>query len=248
VSTLDLLEEFAKRTDACTTLGELVPLLGDACREIGFDYFALTFCDNLRQTAPRFAHLDNYPPVYAEVFVGQRLWCFDPILHAAQRRIGGFEWKNVGDILALRSGQAELLARAAGEGLRDGYTIPANVPGEPCGAVSFAASREHRLTDERRMSADWIARTAFEASRRLRGLSAGPSRVPHLNNREVQCLRRLACGESDKEVARALGISPETVRQYVKMARSSYAARTRAELVALALRDGQIAFEAWPTH
>lgn len=237
---VELVESFERCCDACATLAELAPILADAGRELGFDWFALTLCDNLRQSEPRFDHLDNYPAVYAEHFVARRFYRFDPILLRAQRRIGGFVWSA---ITGLDSDERAAMAVAAGEGLRDGYTVPANVPGEPCGAVSFAARRECALTEERRICADCLARTAFEASRRLRGLTSLKSPVPHLNNREVQCLRRLALGETDKQVARALGISPETVRQYVKMARASYSARTRAQLVALALRDSQIGFD-----
>ena len=239
MSIADLAEDFARRADDCRALQELVPLIGDAGREIGFDHFALTICDNLRQTAPRFGHLDNYPPAYAEVFVAKGFFRFDPILLHAQRRIGGFAWETVG---GMAPHQRELLERAAREGLRSGYTVPANVPGEPCGAVSFGSRRACSLTSEKCCLADFIARTAFEASRRLRGLSTLPSPVPHLATREIQCLRRLALGESDKQVARALGISPETVRQNVKTARQSYHAHTRAQLIALALRDSQILF------
>ena len=221
---------------------QLLPILHDASGEIGFNHVALTLCSNLHQTAPWFRHFDTYPAVYADVFVRRRLYRFDPVLHAAQRRISGFAWRRVGDIIPLRDGQTELMRQAAREGLRDGYTVPANVPGEPCGAVSFGARLVRSMTPERRWCADCLGRTAFEASRRLRGLSALPSPVPHLNNREVQCLNRLMLGDSDKEVARALDISPETVRQYVKKARGTYRARTRAHLVALALRDSQIAF------
>lgn len=240
---LGILEEFERRVGLCAAMGELVPLLRDAGGEIGFDYVALTLCDNLRQSAPRFVHFDNYPSAYAEVFVGQALYRFDPILQLAQRRVGGFGWKQIGDLQRLKNGQADILDRAAREGLRDGYTVPANVPGEPCGTVSFGARSLFDLTTERRWFVDCIGRIAFEASRRIRGLSAPPSPVPHLNNREVQCLRRLMLGDSDKEVARALGISPETVRQYVKRARTNYRARTRTQLIAMALRDSQILFE-----
>lgn len=239
---VDLVEAFEKRVNACTALHELAPPLGDAGREIGFDYFALTLCDNLQQSTPRFKHLDSYPAAYAEVFVARGLYRFDPALQLAQRRIGGFPWKRIGELMPLKSFQSELLRQAAREGLRDGYTIPANVPGEPCGAVSFGARRTLRLTAERRWCADCIGRTAFEASRRLRGLSAHPSPVPHLNNRVIQCLRRLTLGETDKEVARLLGISPATVNDYVKMALRSYRARNRAHLVTLALRDSHVAF------
>ncbi len=237
---VDLLEEFERRAVLCGSHEELRPLVGDAGREIGFDCFAMTWCDNLRQTDPRFDHLDTYPPAYTEVFVAQGLYRFDPILLHAQRRIGGFGWEHIRD---LAPHQRALLERAAREGLRTGYTVPANVPGEPCGAVSFASRRRCRLTPETCCYADFIARTAFEASRRLRGLSAAPSLVPHLATREIQCIRRLALGENDKQVARALDISPDTVRQYVKSARQSYRARTRAQLIALALGDSQILFE-----
>ena len=217
-------------------------ILADAGRELGFDYSAITLCDNFQQTAPRFAHLDTNPAAYAELFVAKRLYLFDPVLHAAQRRIGGIRWKRVGDIYPLQPNQSDLLRQAARQGLRDGYTIPANVPGEPCGAVSFGARRTCKLTIERRWCADCIGRTAFEATRRLRGLSAHPSLVPHLPNREVECLRRLLLGETDKQAARALGISPTTVKQYVDSARMKYRAHTRTQLLALALRDSQISF------
>lgn len=240
---VDIAETFERRADQCTAIDQLVPLLSDAGGEIGFDYVALTLCGNLRQTAPWFRHFDNYPAAYADVFVRRRLYRFDPVLHAAQRRIGGFGWRRIGDILPLHNVQTELLRQAAREGLRDGYTVPANVPGEPCGAVSFGARVARRMSSERRWCADTIGRTAFEASRRLRGLAVHPALAPHLNNREVQCLNRLMLGDSDKEVARALAISPETVRQYVKRARATYRARTRTQLIALALRDAQIAFE-----
>lgn len=237
---VDLAEEFVARTASCGSHEELRPLVGDAGREIGFDYFAMTWCDNLRQTDPRFGHLDTYPPAYAEIFVAKGLYRFDPILLHAQRRIGGFGWEHIRD---LTPQQRALLDRAAREGLRTGYTVPANVPGEPCGAVSFASRRSRTLSLENCYYADFIARTAFEASRRLRGLSAAPSLVPHLATREIQCIRRLALGETDKQVARAFDISPDTVRQYVKSARQSYRARTRAQLIALSLRDSQILFE-----
>jgi LuxR family quorum-sensing system transcriptional regulator CciR len=238
-----MIEQFIVPVQRCATMDQLKTEVGDAAGEIGFDFFAITFCDNLRTARPRFQHLDNYPLVYAERFVANHLYREDPILHAAQRRIGGFAWKRVGDILPLKPAHSDILDSAAREGLRDGYTIPANVPGEPCGAVSFASRQTGRLTQASCWCADAIGRTAFQVTRELRGLCTDPPRAPHLNTREIQTMRRLTIGESDKQIARALGISPETVRQYVKMARAAYGARTRTELVVRALRDGHIRFD-----
>ena len=48
-----IVEHFAQRADHCVTLADLTALLADAGREVGFDYVAITLCDNLRQSAPR---------------------------------------------------------------------------------------------------------------------------------------------------------------------------------------------------
>jgi LuxR family quorum-sensing system transcriptional regulator CciR len=48
--------------------------------------------------------------------------------------------------------------------------------------------------------------------------------------------------ESDAEIATILGISPETVHQYVKQARANYNAVSRSQLVAPALFSGTISF------
>jgi LuxR family quorum-sensing system transcriptional regulator CciR len=50
----------------------------------------------------------------------------------------------------------------------------------------------------------------------------------------------LARGKSDWEIALILGISVETVRQYVKRARAAYEAVSRAQLAVLAFEDDWI--------
>ena len=66
---------------------------------------------------------------------------------------------------------------------------------------------------------------------------------PHLSRREIQCLQLLARGKTDWEIARILGISVETARQYVKRARAAYAVASRTQLVVHGLRDEWVTFE-----
>jgi len=87
-----------------------------------------------------------------------------------------------------------------------------------------------------------IAIDAFDAGRRLRGLPHMGD-LPHLSCRERQCVRLLAAGKTDWEIAIILGLSPETTRRYVKRARKAYDAVSRGQLIASALRDGQISFD-----
>jgi DNA-binding CsgD family transcriptional regulator len=61
-----------------------------------------------------------------------------------------------------------------------------------------------------------------------------------LSPREREVTRLLAMGNTGEEIARELVLSPETVRTHVRNAMERMGARTRAHLIALALRDGLI--------
>lgn len=61
-----------------------------------------------------------------------------------------------------------------------------------------------------------------------------------LSRRERDVLGRIADGDTDVQAARALSISPETVKTHVAHARRKLGARTRAHAVAVAYRQGMI--------
>jgi len=69
-----------------------------------------------------------------------------------------------------------------------------------------------------------------------------PEGVPHprLSRREREVTGLLARGLSGEAIARELFLSPETVRTHIRNAMEHVGARTRAQLVAVALRDGLI--------
>jgi DNA-binding CsgD family transcriptional regulator len=59
--------------------------------------------------------------------------------------------------------------------------------------------------------------------------------------RELEVLEQLAGGATDGQIARRLNLSPATVQTHVRNAKAKLGARTRAQAVALALREGLIA-------
>ena len=62
-----------------------------------------------------------------------------------------------------------------------------------------------------------------------------------LSARECQILDQLAAGGSNKEIARTLGISPNTVKTHVASLLSKLRAESRAQLAAMAARSGVVA-------
>lgn len=64
-----------------------------------------------------------------------------------------------------------------------------------------------------------------------------PQGRPRLTRRELEIVRFVALGASNREIASRLYLSPETVRSHVRNAMSKASARTRAQLVAIALSE-----------
>jgi DNA-binding NarL/FixJ family response regulator len=62
-----------------------------------------------------------------------------------------------------------------------------------------------------------------------------------LTVRQFEVMRALAHGMADKEIAAQLGISETAVRMHVRAAEARLQARTRAQAVARAVRQGLIA-------
>jgi len=59
-----------------------------------------------------------------------------------------------------------------------------------------------------------------------------PDKLPALAPRHRRVLQRLLSGDSEKQVARSLGLSPHTVHEYVKSIYRSFGVESRGELLA----------------
>jgi DNA-binding CsgD family transcriptional regulator len=59
-----------------------------------------------------------------------------------------------------------------------------------------------------------------------------------LSNRQRQTLERLLAGDSEKQIAAALAVSPNTVHVYVKALYRHFAVSSRGELLARFVRPG----------
>jgi LuxR family transcriptional regulator, transcriptional regulator of spore coat protein len=62
--------------------------------------------------------------------------------------------------------------------------------------------------------------------------------VPVLTGRECEVLRFVAIGQSNKEMAKLLGIAPRTVERHIENLRNKIRARNRAHMIAKAIAYG----------
>ncbi len=88
--------------------------------------------------------------------------------------------------------------------------------------------------------------SALEVARTLHDLETGhrtrfkPPTLPDLTEREMEVLTGLSKGRSAKEIAFELGLSPETVRDYIKKLYLKLGAHSRVEALEVARRLGLI--------
>lgn len=237
-----LTDRFEAAASCCRRDGDLADLLGGAARELGFAHFALLHHSSLASPRPGLIRLDNYPQGWEAELAAHGLIGADPVHHACLRTHTGFAWSELERLVPIGRRALELLGRARRFGLSEGFTVPVNIPGEPAGSCSFAVGAGGRLPEDRLLCAEQVGAHAFRAARRIHNYPAA-GRRPHLSRRERQCLRLIAAGKTDWEIAAILGISIETAHHYVKRARSAYDVVSRAQLVACGLRDSLVSFD-----
>jgi LuxR family quorum-sensing system transcriptional regulator CciR len=220
---------------------ELAEALGDVSSDLGFRYFALTHHVDVRKSSAAI-RLHNYPPGWAEWFDEQRLGGADPVHRASNLTSVGFAWSQLAEMIALTPNDQKILDLARKEGIGDGFTVPAHVPGEAHGSCSFAAEAGKALRDDQLPLAQLVGAFAFEAARRMRRLREPASPLVRLTDRQRECVMWAARGKSDWEISQILGVSHETVIQHLKQARERYGVGKRTLLAVHALFDGTIGF------
>jgi len=236
-----LSDRFADAARSVPDLAGLRHLLADTAAELGFDHFALLDHASLSSPGAPLVRIDNYPEAWVAEMVARDLAADDPVHLASRRTNVAFRWSELGRLIRLEPRHRRILARSRRFGLGHGLTVPANVPGEPSASCSFAVRGGRGMPSDRLRCAELVGAHALCAARRLR--PRGRRSRPHLSRREIECLRLVARGKTDWEIARILGLSQHTARQYVKRARAAYDTVSRTLLVVHGLRDAWISFD-----
>jgi len=243
MGTFERAEAFLRDVCETSTEVELAEALAIVTRELGFSYFALTHHVDIRRAPQPAIRLHNYPDDWVQYYDDHSLGVSDPVHRASHVTSVGFAWSEIPRMIALTPRDREILARGDAQGIGDGFTIPANVPGETHGSCSFANPAGTALSDDHLPLAQLVGAFAFEAARRLwRVRSPLAMPAPKLTDRQRECILWVARGKSDWEISRILGVEHETVVRHLKLARERYGVAKRTMLAVHALFDGSISF------
>lgn len=164
-----------------------------------------------------------------------------PYYHACLSGTIAFDWKQVRDRRDLSENEIRASQYLADQGLLQGYTVPVHTPRD-FGFVTVIGHSEDRqwgIKLERQSDKLIFLTHAFHESIRERFADIIVSDDGCLlSKRELECLRWAAAGKTTEDVARILGISPETVRIYFKRAMDKFGATNRIQAVAAAYEMG----------
>ena len=243
MSQIDIVEGFIKSTRVVRTEVDLLLIMEQITLEIGFHHFALISHVDLRLPRKNKIHFDNYPVPWAKHFITKGLYAHDPILQASLTSNVGFAWADVPRMISITSRHRAILDDAAKNGLGEGFTVPANIPGEHFGSCSFATKRGVAAPAANFLFAQLIGAFAYQAARRLKqGSFPLRERPPSLTPRQRDCLLWAVRGKTDWEIGRILGLKEETVTEYLNAARERYGVTKRLPLAIHAIFDGHISF------
>lgn len=236
-----LADAFVAQARGAATMAALGGLMEDVSREMGFRHYAIIHHADLREDRPGLINLQNYPAIWADQFVQQRLYIEDPIVHACLRADSGFCWSEISRFIRMNPRYRAILERAASEGLADGITVPTCVLGECTGSCTLAAPRSPRVLERYLGVAQIVGVFGFQAARRLvSGGSVSLPARPRLHPRQRDCVALVGLGKSNWEIGTILGLSPVTVGHYLTDARSRYDVTTRTQLVVCAILNGEV--------
>lgn len=234
--------EFERQIKCLANIEEIISITDELAGDIGFLWFNL-----IRPSASTGRDssilLTTYPASWVERVFSEGRHLDDPIHAAVLRSVDGVQWKDVGNIIDLNDNQKETLALAGEHGLRNGFTVPFRLSGVPCAMFSVAIPQLSEMEPQLVLAAKLLGGIVFAQAHRIIEEKFGQCEIVRLSPRQIDCIRLIALGLSDYAIGAELGLSPETVREYVEGARQRYSVRRRTQLIGVAIRDGYLTVE-----
>jgi LuxR family transcriptional regulator, quorum-sensing system regulator BjaR1 len=189
----------------------------------------------------KFTLLNGWPQRWYDHYMRERYYDIDQIAIQSRMTVEPFVWSEVAAEAPHNSPTRRIMAEAGEAGLKDGIIVPIyGTSGDQYG-VSMAGAE----IDARDETVRGIQLVAMYAHHQLqvvapRFLLSPGKGTGNLSARERECLRWVARGKSDWEIAEILGISIHTAAAHVRASIRKLDSVNRTQAVAKALVSRQI--------
>lgn len=232
---------FVDEIEAATDLADLSNRFDRALKAFGIDTYAVGAVDLPLGSRPPQFYVNEWPQEWLRAYVELDFVSADPIVINALRSPYPVVLSEL-----MRSRPLPQKARQLYDVMttdfpwRDAMAVPIHGLGDEVGIVGLAAEQLD-LSRHQRLALHILAIQTFQKARQLAGKERPAVPVKEwegLSDRERECLRWVAEGKSDAEIADVIGTSPRTAHFHVERAKKKLGAGTRAQAVARAIRLG----------
>lgn len=229
--------EFVVALEACATIDEVKAFFEQRIATHGYTASACgAFLPTDKGPEPHF-FFQGWPQGWIDLYVSRNFVASDFVVADARRRIAPLTFREVKAARTLSRQEQYVWDAMVEWGWTDGFIVPIHGPGGYLGLVTMAGA-EQPMPPALRGELHLLAFLTHERCRALIGLAMVAESQAVLTHRELECIRWVAAGKTDAEIAVLLGVSQTTVRGYVDQVRSKLSAKTRTQAVARLVLSG----------
>lgn len=228
---------FALALEACPDLSAVAKLFEATLLPLNFSASACgAFLPSGTGPIPHF-YFQNWPQGWMSLYQERNFVAVDYGVAEARRRIEPFTWNEAKAERNLSRAEHELWDVVNEWGWHDGFSVPIHGPGGYFAIVTMA-STDTQIPQELRLTLRMIALLTHDRCRRLAGRALVAELASPLTARELECLRWVAAGKTDGEIGTIMGLSPNTVKTHLDVARRKLDAANRSQAVARLIYAG----------
>lgn len=184
-------------------------------------------------------YFNNWPEAWRDIYTQRNYFPHDPFAAQTRRTMKPYRWSDLRLDPAFLSGiSGEINAAVVEYGWQEVVGIPVHGPASYQGLVSLAALGPCRIDDLDLHLLRAMSLAIHDVCHDELGFGQSTRPAPGLSDREVDCMRWVAAGKTDTEIAIILGISASTVHFHVERVKKKLGLRSRTEAVGLLVLEG----------
>jgi DNA-binding CsgD family transcriptional regulator len=235
MSTLDAFE-FHLKLRRLSTIEQMTRLFSEAIAPAGFDTFACGELDLSNRDRTVFYAI-GWPERWRRFYLQSKLVERDPIVETLAFLREPFTWSDLRRERRFHKLGREALALAAKEGWNEGLVVPMPGAGRRIGLVSMAGTKEEIAPEQRAYLC--LVSIGFHLHLRALVCKQGFAEPPAgLTDRELTCVKLVAEGFSDTQIARRMRVATSTAHEFVEKAKRRIGVHNRPALIAVAVSLG----------
>lgn len=187
-----------KLIDEAETIGTLGLIMIEVAEALGYRQFAIANHTDSKALSAVPARLHNYPVQWEATYDQHLIALRDPVRRACQVTSLGFSWAEMPSMIDLAESDRRTLGLGRSFGIVEGFTVPANVPGQTPGSCTFARDEHWTSASSAFPVVQLVGAFAVNRARLLWAVQRSV-KADHavLSDRQRECLLWVARGKSD---------------------------------------------------